>query len=109
MLYISPNNEYPRHYGDIMIADKSWKLGDPLPDGWREVTMAHPPIAEGDFVAEELEPLEIDGVLTQNWVVRAMTQNEIDFRDAPKRARQKLLEYGLTDLEISELMRNLRR
>ena len=104
MLYISPQNEYPRHYGDIMNAHKGWKFGDPLPEGWREVAMTQPPVAEGDFVADELEPTEIDGALSQNWILRPMTDEEIEIRDAPAKARQKLVDAGLTDLEISELL-----
>lgn len=104
MLFISPKNEYPRHYGDIMIAHKGWELGDSLPEGWREVALTEPPVAEGDFVLDELEPIEVDGVLSQNWVLRPMTLEEIEVRDAPAKARQKLVDAGLTDLEISELV-----
>lgn len=104
MLYLSPNNKYPRHYGDIMNAHKGWKLGDPLPKGWREVAFVEPPVAEGDFVADELEPVEIDGVLRQQWTIRPMTQEEIDFRDASKIARQKLVDAGLTESEIDALL-----
>lgn len=108
MLFISPKNEYPRHYGDIMIAQKGWKIGDPIPNGWREVAMTQPPVAEGDFIVDELEPIEIDGVLSQNWVVRPMTPEEIELRDAPAKARQKMIDAGLTDLEINELIWSLR-
>jgi hypothetical protein len=109
MIYISPENEYPRHYGDIQLANPNWKLGDDLPEGWVQVAEAERPTPGADQVAYEDFPIEVDGVMTQNWVVRDMTQEEIDRRDAPKRAKEKLIALGLTEAEVEALLRGLVR
>lgn len=104
MAYISPDNEYPRYLGDIQLAHPNWKLGDELPEGWVEVAEAPFPTApEGQIVEEEF-PTVIDGVMTQNWVVREMTAEEEERINAPKRAKQKLLDLGLTEIEIEALL-----
>ena len=109
MLYISPNNEYPRHAGDIMLSSPKWKAGDPLPEGWSHVTESERPETGVNQIAYEDFPIEVDGVMTQNWVVRDMTAKEIERRDAPKRAKEKLIALGLTEAEVSALVRGLVR
>ena len=107
MLYISPENEYPRHIGDIKIQNPSWKEGEPLPTGWVEVKeLSIPEISENEIWYEEF-PVEVGGVMTQNFKVRAMTAEEIERRDAPKTARQKLKDLGLTEVEIDALLKGL--
>lgn len=109
MIYISPENEYPRHYGDIMLATPNWKLGDPLPKGWVQVVETPAPDAGEDQIVYEDFPVEVDGVLTQNWKIRSMTAEEIERRDAPIHAKAKLLALGLTEIEIEALLRGLVR
>lgn len=109
MQYISPNNEYPRHYGDIQIENPNWKKGDPLPEGWVQVAEAERPKRQTDKVIFEDFPVEVNGVMTQNWQVRDMTAEEIERRDAPKRAREKLVALGLTEAEVDALVRGLVR
>lgn len=107
MLYISPENEYPRHIGDIKIQNPSWKEGEPLPTGWVEVKeLFIPEVGENEIWYEEF-PIEIDGVMTQNFKVRAMTAEEIERRDAPKTAKEKLMALGLSGAEIQALVRGL--
>lgn len=108
MIYISPEGDYPRHYGDIMLAAPSWKLGDELPAGWHKVQEAEFPVASNDEVVEESLPTLKSGKYVQTFIVRPMTPEEIERRDAPKIARQKLLDLGLTELEINELVKGLR-
>tara|TARA_R110000772_G_scaffold83970_1_gene177562 strand:+ start:365 stop:691 length:327 start_codon:yes stop_codon:yes gene_type:complete len=108
MIYISPNNEYPRHYGDIQLENKGWKLGDDLPDGWVQVAEAKLPTVGVDQVAYEEFPVEINKVLSQNWQVRNFTADELEQRDAPKIARQKLIDAGLTEAEIEALTKEIR-
>lgn len=108
MIYISPDNEYPRHYGDIMLADPTWKKGDPLPEGWVEVAEASLPTAGENEKVVEGFPKEVKGVMTQNWEVRPMTAEEIERRDAPETAKAKLLALGLTEVEIAALGRLFR-
>lgn len=104
MLFINPNNEYPRHIGDLQLVHPGWKQGDPLPEGWQEVAYAtERPLPGVDELVYEVEPTIIDGKLTQTFAVRAMTPEEIERRDAPITAKQKLIALGLTELEIQSL------
>ena len=107
MIYISPENEYPRHIGDIQLAHPNFKQSDDLPEGWVQVAEAERPEPQTDKVIYEDFPVEVDGVMTQNWIVRDMTQKEIDRRDAPKRAKEKLIALGLTEAEVQALVRGL--
>lgn len=106
MLFISPNNEYPRHYGDIQIEHPSWELGDELPEGWHEVERVAPPEVTLDQIAIEEYPILVNGAYQQKWQVRNLTADEIERRDAPKTARAKLLALGLTEAEIRAITRN---
>lgn len=108
MLLINPQNEYPRFYGDIQLEHPGWNLGDPLPSGWLEVTPSTPPTAPAGEILVELTPEEVNGVLTQTWTTRAMTEEELEVANAPITARQKLKDvFGLTDAEINALSRGL--
>jgi hypothetical protein len=109
MIYISPENEYPRHAGDIQLVAPEWKEGNALPDGWVKVAESERPTAGADKVTVEGTPQEVDGVMTQSWTVRDLTQAELDRRDAPANAKAKLLELGLTEAEVSALVQGLVR
>lgn len=109
MKFISPDKEYPRHIGDIQLAHPSYSEGDKLPEGWVQVAELERPKAGQDQITVEGFPIEIDGVMTQNWVVRDMTAEEIERRDAPKRAKEKLIALGLTEAEIEALVRGMIR
>lgn len=104
MIYVSPAGEYPRHYGDIMLEAPGWKLGDDLPLGWSRVQETQPPAPGTNQLVIETAPKEIKGAMTQQWLVRDMTSEEIERRDAPLTARTKLLELGLTNIEIEALI-----
>lgn len=109
MLYISPDNQYPRHYGDIMLHTPGWKFGDQLPEGWVQVAEAERPTAGADEIVYEDFPTEVKGVMIQNWQTRPMTAKEIERRDAPETAKAKLVALGLTEFEIEALTRGLIR
>jgi hypothetical protein len=109
MPYISPKNEYPRFPGDIQIDFPSWKPEDPLPKGWKEVVQTPYPELQANELAHEDSPVEIDGILTQSWLVRDMTAEEIAGRDAPQTAKAKLIELGLTEAEVDALVRGMVR
>jgi hypothetical protein len=108
MIYISPDNEYPRHIGDIVLAHPDFKEGDDLPDGWHKVKETQPPKPAADELVVEAAPKQVKGVWTQQWTQRPMTAEEIERRDAPLTARAKLQELGLTDAEIAALISSLR-
>ena len=109
MLYINSENEYPRHIGDIQIDHPSFKEGDALPTGWVKVEESERPTAGTDKVTVESFPEEIDGVMTQSWTVRDLTQAELDRRDAPANAKAKLLALGLTEAEVAALVSGMVR
>jgi hypothetical protein len=56
----------------------------------------------------EVAPVEIDGVWHQSWQLVDLTQDEIDFKNAPNTVREKLIELGLNNGEISYLFRGIR-
>jgi hypothetical protein len=109
MLYINPQGEYPRHYGDIMLDAPGWKLGDDLPEGWVQVAETERPAPGADQVVVEAAPKEVKGVMTQQWLVRDMTAEELERRDAPSNAKARLVELGFTEAEIEALVRGLVR
>jgi len=104
MLYINSDNEYPRHIGDVQLAKPSFKDGDALPTGWTKVEESERPTAGTDKVTVESTPKKIKGVMTQSWTVRDMTQEELDRRDAPAKAKAKLIALGLTEAEALALV-----
>jgi len=109
MLYINADNEYPRHIGDIQLVSPNFVEGNTLPKGWQGVTETARPIPGKDKLSVEAFPVEVDGVMTQSWTVRKMTADELARRDAPANARAKLIELGLTDLEVNALVAGLVR
>ena len=109
MKFVSPDNEYPRHPGDIQLIHKNWKPGDELPEGWVEVADAPMPKPKEGEVAFEDFPFEVDGVMTQNWQVRPMTDEEIEAKNAAETSRDKLIELGLSEAEITDLLIKLVR
>jgi hypothetical protein len=108
-MFISAKNEYPRYIGDLQIEHPDFVAGDTLPHGWVKVTEAPYPEGQTDKVVYEEFPIEIDGVMTQNWVTREPTDEEIERRDAPANARARLAELGFTDAEIFALVAGLVR
>lgn len=99
--------DYPLYPGDLKLAHPEWEDGDPLPEGWSEVIDAPRPEHSADEISYLDFPVEVDGVLTQNWKIRPMTAEEIDRRDAPKNAKAKLMALGLTEAEVFALSRGL--
>ena len=109
MIYINPEGEYPRHIGDIHLISPNFVEGNTLPIGWQAVTETTRPIPGKDKLSLEGFPVETDGVIKQSWIVRKMTAEELARRDAPANARAKLIELGLTDLEVNALVAGLVR
>lgn len=76
-LFISPNNEYPRYEGDIIIDHPDFD-GINIPDGWISVERTERPIPlEGEIVFE-LFPIYLDGKYVQSWSSRPLTEEEIE-------------------------------
>lgn len=88
-LYISPDGQFPRHVGDILITNPSWKKGDPLPEGWREVNQTAVPSEPGKKAIYST-PIEVDGQLVTTYElvdipvapVSSLSQDKINNRFA---------------------------
>jgi hypothetical protein len=72
--FIDPQNNYPRHAGDIQLYYPNWNEEiDDLPQGWQQVDAGIVP--EFDPLTQkliELQPLEINGKLTRQFEVLAI-------------------------------------
>jgi hypothetical protein len=99
MIYISPNNEYPRHYGDIQLDYPDWQLGDTLPEGWVKVEQTSRLETETDQVSYEVYPKEIDGVWYQTWTVRDLTAEELEARKVAEVKRKIYNGESITEAE----------
>jgi hypothetical protein len=108
LIFIDPQNNYPRFIGDINIQHPNWNAGDSLPEGWTQVEEVTPPQPQENEVLEEQFPELIDGIYKQKWALRTKTEQELLAEQAPQSARQKLKNLGLTDIEIDALARGLR-
>jgi len=80
--------EYPRHEGDIRIEhpdireDQTWP-NFPCPDTYALVIPVQTPECNHDTqVIEEIAPIQIEGVWTQQFWVRDMTAEELEERAA---------------------------
>jgi hypothetical protein len=67
-------NEYPRHDGDLELL--GWKLGEPLPENWVEVTQDDIPEIQDGQTYEIQPPSLIDDVWHITWLVRDLTEEE---------------------------------
>lgn len=104
-MYISPSGDYPRYPGDIQLENPSWTSGDPLPTGWIAVTPTEQPICGESEVVEEVHPVEASGEWVQTWAVRALTEQELQVKNAPRTVVAKLEALNFTPAEISLLLR----
>ena len=78
-LFINPDNEYPRHQGDILLDDPSWDgTIENLPNGWKPVTPVEPPTVTALQTIEEDFPKLINKEYFQVWKVRDLTEKEIE-------------------------------
>jgi hypothetical protein len=109
MIYMNAEGEYPRHIGDVQLAQNGWAEGDALPTGWQSVVETERPTAGTDQLTYDSGPVDVDGVLSQGWTVRDLTTEELARRDAPANAKARLVELGFTDAEISALVSGLVR
>lgn len=108
MIYIDPDGNYPRFAGDIIIANPAWNFGDPAPEGWVEVQPTDYPELTETEIAYEGVPELVEGAYVQVWDVRELTAEELARKNAPILAKQKLLDAGLTEEEITALVLGLR-
>ena len=75
-LYLNINTkEYPRYNGDLELL--GWSEGNPLPEGWVQVTETELPTVESNETFSEAEPQEVNGVWTRTWNIRKLTEEEL--------------------------------
>jgi hypothetical protein len=110
MLLIDPQGNYPRHIGDIALANPGWEEGQALPEGWIYVNPTE--IPSHDLATQKLEELAPtlgeDGQYYQTWNVRGLTEAELEIVNAPTNARNRLVALGFTEAEINALFMGLR-
>lgn len=104
MIYISPRNEYPRHYGDIQLENPGWNFGDELPSGWTLVNASQPPALEANQVAFEVFPIERDGSYYQAFEVRELTEEELATRELNRVRNKVAAGQKLTEAEAALLV-----
>ena len=77
--FIAPNGDYPRHCGDIQREHPDFIEGvSDLPAGWQEVAAGIVPVIDDTKETWfEIEPAEVDGVLTRQFQVRKLTAAEL--------------------------------
>lgn len=81
-IFIGPNNEYPRHIGDVLIEHPDWDgTLNSIPNGWSPVTPTEPPAVHVNQIYYEVTPTVVDGKYMQTWEVRDLTAEEIKQRD----------------------------
>lgn len=107
-MYINPIGEYPRFIGDIQLENPEWDSSSSLPEGWIQVHPVDAPTPSATQKVEEDFPIEIDGVFYQSWKLVELSQEELDFKNAPTTVVQKFLDLGFTNGEIQYLLRTLR-
>jgi hypothetical protein len=98
-IYISPNNEYPRHIGDIKIENPEWQEGDQLPDGWTQVVPTEAPVRQEGAVVYEVAPVETNGVFYQTWATRELTTEELQAQKIAGVRRKVMMNLPLTEEE----------
>lgn len=76
-VYVDNEGNYPRYDGDLSLAHPDWEPGSPVPQGWLLVAELEPPTStESTYVYEEF-PIMVEEVLTQNWISRPLTEEEL--------------------------------
>ena len=94
--YRAPDGGYPRCPGDITRAVPSWSDGDPLPDGWHQVTRTPVP-------ADILETYEDDTKRYLSHVTRHIVGlEEVDGEWRQTWTPGERLPVGITDEETGE-------
>lgn len=106
--------QYPYSYSQLIIDNPKTSFPDVMPDerlaewGVLPVTPTTAPTPAPGQIVEELNPAEIGGVWTQQWIARAATQAETDQQAETVRSqRNELLSAcdwtQLTDAPVDSL------
>lgn len=111
-MYVKTENgvvtQYPYSYYQLIADNPNTSFPDSMPDNqldsWgvfpvTEVTQPTP--APGEIV-EEITPAEINGVWTQQWNVRAATQQETDSQADEVRSQRNQMLYECDWTQLSD-------
>jgi len=75
-IFINPDNEYPRHIGDIYLDAPEFDGNlDNLPTGWKPVTPTEPPVVAENYTYFEVQPVLINDVYVQSWGTSKLPEN----------------------------------
>lgn len=111
-MYVKTENgvvtQYPYSYSQLIVDNPNTSFPESMPDnqldswGVFPVTeVAQPTPAPGEIV-EEITPAEINGVWTQQWNVRAATQQETDSQADEVRSQRNRLLYECDWTQLSD-------
>jgi hypothetical protein len=107
--YNTETKEFPIFLGDAQVANPDWD-GDlenpPAPLVWVEDAGVE---WQEDKVIEDAEPKQVNGVWTRQYLIRDLTAEELERKNAPATAKAKLKALGLTDIEIEALVAGMIR
>lgn len=104
-MYISPEGDFPRYIGDIMLRNPEWKEGDQLPDGWHKITESEPPQVSAEETAYVSAVEEKDGKHVLVWASRALTPEELEIKNARQNLKNKLDSLELSKEEVGMIIR----
>lgn len=78
MLFVGPNEAYPRYLGDLLLVSPEWNSRKKLPDGWERVYEVDPPSHKNGMLKELMPQRLEDGKLYQSWIVVPGSTNSFD-------------------------------
>lgn len=102
-IYIDSEGNYPRYNGDILAAHPLWEPSDAIPNGWSQVAEITPPLPNETTYVYEDHPVEIDGVLSQNWISRPYTAEELAAISSRVAPAKPYVDLGLSNEVIEQI------
>lgn len=111
-MYVKTENgvvtQYPYSYSQLLVDNPNTSFPDSMPDnqldswGVFPVTEVTQPTPTPGEIVEEITPAEINGVWTQQWNVRAATQQETDSQADEVRSQRNQMLYECDWTQLSD-------
>ena len=95
MIFIfEETGSYPLYMGDVQILYPN-ATEDNIPSGFSVVQETQKPERENGKLIQEISPVKVDGVWTQQWEKRDMTAEELNsYEESAQRIIEKLTADG---------------